>query len=54
MTEFSNVNKKIVHVIALQKEFKDDVVRKLLSDLNREAIKSAKMKKTYIVIFADK
>lgn len=54
MTEFSDVNKKVVHVVTLQKEFKDDVVRKLLSDLNREATKSAKMKKTYIVLFADK
>jgi hypothetical protein len=54
MTEFTNENKKIVHIITLQKEFEDDVVRKMLSDLNREATKSAKVKKTYIVIFADK
>jgi hypothetical protein len=54
MNEFTPANKKIIRSIELQKEYKDEAVRKILADINRDAIKSAKTKKTYLVIFADK
>ncbi len=54
MTEFNMASKRVIQKLEIHKDIKDDVVRKNLTDLNREATKLAKAKKVYVVIFADK
>ncbi len=54
MTEFNMASKKVIQKLEIHKDIKDDVVRKNLTDLNREATKLAKAKKVYVVIFTDK
>ncbi len=54
MTEFNMASKRVIQKLEIHKDIKDDVVRKKLTDLNREATKLAKTKKVYVVIFADK
>lgn len=54
MNKFDIADKKITKTIEIQKEFKDEVSRKMISTFSTEAAKMAKTKKIYLLICTDK
>lgn len=45
---------KLVNSYELQKEFKDDAIRKITNSISKDATDAARRKKTYILIYSEK